>query len=216
MANTSKLSKYRKEAKLTQQQLADAIGSHWTTISRLENGKMELDYVWARRLAPILNVSIPDLLHDYKADEKIFIRGAIGEGGKTMRLFLNDSKNTYSLPSLYPGSWYVVDDDSFYPQFRHGDLIHLSTATDIEPYIGRVGFVTTIDEQGPQKEYFGTIARGKAPGKYCVRRPNAPDSEDFTPFLFSWVDAAHFYVLPMDDDEFNPTEFDPKNPPSVE
>ena len=47
---------------MTQQQLAERSGVARETISRIENGKMQISTAIAKRIAPILNVNYKDLI----------------------------------------------------------------------------------------------------------------------------------------------------------
>jgi len=58
------LKKYRLAAGLTQEALADLVGSKHSTIQRLESGKRDLDEKWRRTLAPHLGVHPANLLYD--------------------------------------------------------------------------------------------------------------------------------------------------------
>jgi transcriptional regulator with XRE-family HTH domain len=52
----------RKTRGMTQQQLADAVGAHWITISKLERGRIKLTTDWLEKLAKPLGVRTMDLL----------------------------------------------------------------------------------------------------------------------------------------------------------
>ena len=52
----------RKARGMTQQQLADAVGAHWITISKLERGHIKLTTDWLEKLAKPLGVRTMDLL----------------------------------------------------------------------------------------------------------------------------------------------------------
>lgn len=47
---------------MTQEELAEAVGAHFTTINRLENGKQGLSEKWIGKLAAVLEVHPGDLL----------------------------------------------------------------------------------------------------------------------------------------------------------
>lgn len=53
---------------MTQQQLADAVGTSGSVISELESGKTKLSPKWLRRLAPVLQTT-PGHLLDFHPDE---------------------------------------------------------------------------------------------------------------------------------------------------
>ncbi|MGM4967408.1 helix-turn-helix transcriptional regulator [Tardiphaga sp. 1201_B9_N1_1] len=204
----SKLATFRKAARLTQQQLADQIGAHWTTISRLETGKLDLDLNWAERIAPALGVATWDLTKGPPPPENVFVQGGFGRGGLSIKSYENNGKNQLVLPPLFSNSWNLIEDDSFFPMFSKGDLIHLSIVTveQAESILGRYAYAFAKDPDG---NFFGVLARGKNKDSFCVRRPNMPDSGDFDPVLFMVVDAARF-AIPL------PDSFDPEPIPDLD
>jgi transcriptional regulator with XRE-family HTH domain len=58
----NRVAEARKAKGMTQQQLADAVGSHWITISKLERGRIKLTIDWLEKLARPLGVHPFDLL----------------------------------------------------------------------------------------------------------------------------------------------------------
>lgn len=192
----SKLAIARKRAGLTQQGLADAIGAHWTTISRLETGKLPLNYEWGLKLAAQLNVHWSELLDDVAGPTPITLSGKIFEqGARPIHFSMNDHANI-TLPKINRGTWYLFGDNSFFPQFKEGDIVHFSLMPlgTIEDLLGH--FVLAIAPHTPPHDIFGTLARGKNPDKYCVRRPSAPDSDDFNPVLILRADV-HYLKPPI-------------------
>lgn len=69
---------WREHAKLTQQQLAEKVGSKASVISELESGKIQLSAKWLRVLAPHLGTT-PGFLLDHAPDEldTAFLRAAL-------------------------------------------------------------------------------------------------------------------------------------------
>lgn len=53
---------------MTQQELADAVGTSGSVISELEAGKTKLSPKWLRRLSPVLHTT-PGFLLDFHPDE---------------------------------------------------------------------------------------------------------------------------------------------------
>ena len=64
-----KIRSYRKQAKMTQQQLADAIGVKHAIISKYENGTIEPSLTQVQKIAEVLHVSIFDFFSDSAIDE---------------------------------------------------------------------------------------------------------------------------------------------------
>jgi transcriptional regulator with XRE-family HTH domain len=61
-APKNRIAEERKAKGMTQQQLADAVGAHWITISKLERGRIKLTTDWLEKLAEPLGVRGIDLL----------------------------------------------------------------------------------------------------------------------------------------------------------
>lgn len=59
---------WRKHNRMTQQELADAVGTAKSVISDLERGVVQLSDKWLRRLAPVLKTQ-PGHLLDYDPSE---------------------------------------------------------------------------------------------------------------------------------------------------
>lgn len=59
---------WRKFNRMTQQELADAVGTAKSVISDLERGVVQLSDKWLRRLAPVLKTQ-PGHLLDYDPDD---------------------------------------------------------------------------------------------------------------------------------------------------
>lgn len=69
---SQKLKSYRKEAHLTQQQVADAVGIKRSAYAYYEIGKSSPKLPVLRRIADLYNVSLDDLIYDHvelKADD---------------------------------------------------------------------------------------------------------------------------------------------------
>jgi transcriptional regulator with XRE-family HTH domain len=59
---------WRERARLSQEQLAEAVGTTGAVISLLESGDRGLSAKWLRRLAPVLGTT-PGFLLDYQPDD---------------------------------------------------------------------------------------------------------------------------------------------------
>ena len=66
----TKIQQLRKERKITQQELADALGVTRQTIISLENGKYKASLVLAHKTAQFFNLSIEDIFI-FEEDENL-------------------------------------------------------------------------------------------------------------------------------------------------
>lgn len=67
----TKIQEYRKERKITQNELADAVNVTRQTIISLENGKYKASLVLAHKIAQFFEVSIEELFIFNEEDENI-------------------------------------------------------------------------------------------------------------------------------------------------
>ena len=66
--NTNNLSAWREFRRLTQEQLAEEVGTTASVISLLESGKRSLSLKWLRRLAPPLHTT-PGFILDHRPED---------------------------------------------------------------------------------------------------------------------------------------------------
>ena len=67
----TKLAEYRKERKVTQEELADAVNVTRQTIISLENGKYKASLVLAHKIAQFFRVGIEEMFIFDKEDENL-------------------------------------------------------------------------------------------------------------------------------------------------
>jgi len=60
----NRIAEWRTARGLTQEQLADLVGAHFTTINRIENGKQGLSQKWIEKLSKVLEVNAFDLMSE--------------------------------------------------------------------------------------------------------------------------------------------------------
>ena len=119
----------RKEKGLSQQQLAEAIGSHLVTISKLERGKMKFTYEWAAKIAEALNVPTVMIYGSEAADRSIKISGLLTETGRINLEagyldFPDMSVDVYFKDSIH-SIWMYVDTADLYPFLQYGDILRV-------------------------------------------------------------------------------------------
>jgi transcriptional regulator with XRE-family HTH domain len=167
---SNRIAELRKAAGLSQAQLADAVGAHWVTISKLERGQQKLTFEWMEKLAPVLNVPVYRLMGQDLPSTPIRVFGEINGDG--FRSFGADGIVEVQLHADVTRSpindWYIVRGDDFWPFFHDGDYIALtSTDRPSEEFIGR--FCTFLTEE--DLEFFGVLAPGKDQGRFNIAIP---------------------------------------------
>jgi len=152
----NRIAERRKSLGITQQQLADAVGAHWITISKLERGKIKLTTEWLDKLANPLSVTARDLLPDT----------FVGVG-------FAEPENRFSSPMAsrrknspqHAVSLTIVGSD-FEPLLRAGDKVQLLplrnlSSKDRKRVEGRLAF-----EGASIRSLFGLLYMGKRPDTY--------------------------------------------------
>ena len=67
----TKIAQYRKEQKVTQEELAEAVNVTRQTIISLENGKYKASLILAHKIAQIFGVTIEEMIIFDREDENI-------------------------------------------------------------------------------------------------------------------------------------------------
>lgn len=122
----NRIAKWRNERGLTQEELAELVSAHYTTINRLENGKQGLTQKWITKLAEALEVHPADLLDEplypppgtldlaqeaelYQPDEEHWISKAkLGE----QRFFYQIKSNALDAIDIPEGAVIIADFDT--------------------------------------------------------------------------------------------------------
>lgn len=123
----NRIAEIRRKKKITQQQLADRLGVHVITVSKLERGVMQLTSSWIERLANALDVPQVDLwliteLQGIDASGRIFNGDRIDVVEPEENRF-----STFRSPLGDPTSkWLHVQDNTLLPYAGEGDLMQFS------------------------------------------------------------------------------------------
>jgi DNA-binding XRE family transcriptional regulator len=116
----NRIAELRQARGMTQQELADAVGAHWITISKLERGRMGLTTEWMDALAAPLGVHARDLLPGADVPFRLSaVEKAIGRKPPKLKL-----------PPSPPISVTIEDDDNA-PFFHAGDVVQLVPLTNL-------------------------------------------------------------------------------------
>jgi transcriptional regulator with XRE-family HTH domain len=153
----NRIAEIRKARKLTQQELADQLGVHWVTISKLERGIMQMTGGWADRLAKALGVSTTEIWEDY-AYREITVDGIVEGNSITV---VKSGGLVFNMLGTHLGDitsrWLLITDDSLSPFFGNGDLLQFTLAfseMDDETYAvevrNRIGIFGTESDPTPQ------------------------------------------------------------------
>lgn len=195
MASTApnRLAEFRKRRKLTQQQLADLVGAHWITISKLERGIIRLSDVWQQRLAKALEIDGWELFNEPRPLPKVHVEGWIEEGGQVHPYdndleFAdggNEGADSFTIDTRYfthPSfRWLVVAGDALWPLYQDGDRVCLwhVPEDEIENYHGRLCVAWYEDPVNKSEQVtVGVLDRGRIAGQHTVSRVGMPPLRD--------------------------------------
>lgn len=141
----NRIAEVRKRRGLTQQQLADKLGVHWVTVSKLERGVMQLTSDWILRLAETLDVDVTDLWAG-NVNRYMYVSGGVSNG--YLLSSFDDGETfvftTFLSPSGdFTSAWAMVNDDALAPFFLKGDILNF-TAIDDSDWSKLVGRLCTM------------------------------------------------------------------------
>lgn len=153
VAPPNRIAELRKAKNLSQEALADAASVHWTSISKLERGRMRLTEDWMRKLAPILEVPPAALMVETRHIANITVAGTVGHGGGVkLRTegdvqYLAATAGFFTNPNAF---WLEIADSYLEPAFPRGGYVKCEwlDRDDYERAIGRPCFVETDTDQG--------------------------------------------------------------------
>ena len=172
--SSNRISELRKLRGMTQQALAEAVGAHWITISKLERGKLPLTFEWAERLGKALSVGEYDVFRTRFAANTVFIDGIITDGGYAY--YYKDEEGNLEHEVLQVEvetiqsplkNWFLIENDAFFPFFQSGDIVQ-STGVDLDQevlFLNKLCIVSTpIDDSDKLRGVLGFLVRGKNKG----------------------------------------------------
>ncbi|HBF53328.1 MAG TPA: hypothetical protein DEA80_16345 [Afipia sp.] len=170
----NRIAQIRKQRGLSQQDLADAIGSHWVTISKLERGKLPLTPEWSEKISAALKVDDMALMLPKSLKARIFVDTVVLEGrsrGLVSREPLPLDLGT-GTGSTGDALWALVGDASLYPFFQAGDVLRLVVQIeDPSLFIGRLCLIRPSHEA---RHHIGFLEPGTDTGHFTIRRLNGP------------------------------------------
>ncbi|MBM7322403.1 helix-turn-helix transcriptional regulator [Agrobacterium sp. S2] len=207
-APTNRIAEIRKRMGLTQAQLAEKVGVHWITISKLERGQIQFSDDWKDRLAEALNVEPDVLLPVNRRLTSIEVAGEIMPGGIVEQYTDDEGIHTYT---LWNGAfhalhrvWYYVNTNALAPLFHDEDLLCFARNDGIEPsrLMNRFCMILATDEAGGDRTLFGYPHMTAQSDRYTVVPPSGPPIQNVRiHFLFPLVTV--FYNVPEVDEIYD-------------
>ena len=192
---SNRIAEARKRAGLSQQALADAVGAHWITISKLERGQMQLTSSWLDRIGDALQINPAELLSRSVSPRRIEVEGVIKTGG------IAEMWDETSDANMAPGdfldadtSWMLVEGDALWPLFQAGDLARFvhRDLSDAPSYLGRLVIAVPVGEAESAVGIVGFLERGSEDGLFDIRPLNQPPRKDVSVDALWVLFEAHF------------------------
>lgn len=132
-SQANKIAEIRRKKKITQQQLADRLGVHVITVSKLERGVMQLTGTWLERLAAALETSEMEVWGGFKL-YGMDASGRLHHGEKIEVVESSENRfSSFRSPLGEPDAkWMHVQDNTLLPFFGEGDLVQFTLMSDRE------------------------------------------------------------------------------------
>ncbi len=197
------IAEIRRKKKVTQQQLADRLGVHVITVSKLERGVMQLTQNWLERLAEALDTSEMELWGGFKL-VSLDASGRLHDGEKIE--VVDPTENRFSAfrnPLGEPDAkWLHVQDNTLLPFFGEGDLVQFSLMSPREwEVVGDFeGRICMYNVTGSQDVHLGILGKKCNEKQFDIRSMNGRLMKNvsieimwfFTGYLSNFGIVAHF------------------------
>lgn len=170
--NANRIHELRISRRWSQPELAEKVGAHWVTISKLERGHMKLTQEWMERLAQALGVEPAELISDAPLVRTVYVNGHLNDKG----IVASDLEVEDSIGLAYQlqlgvdepdkTEWYFVNSDAYYPVLSNGDLIRFTYTYPFvaDSCIGKLCLVTIKDRS--HAKMVGVLNNSGTPGLY--------------------------------------------------
>lgn len=192
---SNRIAEARKKAGLTQAELAERVGSHWITISKLERGKMQLTGGWLTKLSEALSTDFASLLPERPgANREVMLFGTIKSDG-TVETSADGYVYSIELPAEGTDDpvsyWMEIEGDALFPYFDERDMIRFVSVDDdlFGSAIGRLCHVSTDDG----RELVGFLEQA-ADDSYSLAIPGRRPVRNFKPKDIGIAVEAKFIV----------------------
>ena len=203
----NRIRELREKRNWTQEQLADAVGSHHTTINKLESGKQQLNEKWLTRMGKVFGVDPVDIflrandnapaiagpdvisaLHSVPDHRQmpvdVPVRGtAAGAQAGSFQLNINAVAGYKRRPPALDGveeayAIYVTN-DSMAPEHKDGDLRFVNPNWPPKP--GDTVIIQILDEDGEiEQAFIKRLVRRTEKAVICEQL-NPPETINYTP-----------------------------------
>src|SRR5215207_5942190 len=203
---TNRIAEFRKKARISQTKLAEMLGVHWVTLSKMERGKAKFTYEWAEKIAPFLRVEPFDLMLTERPISKILISGEIRPGGYVVGYDEEAMPTKVIMSGLFDDPevhWAIVRGSGLYPFFHEGDLLRLTFIYTAEHRLGAeetaertmalVGRFCLVETKATE-QFIGILAPGSEVGAVDLHNTGYPPLRNMHPVALAQITMA---IMPM-------------------
>lgn len=199
--NPNRIHELRLRRKWSQPELAERVGAHWVTISKLERGQMQLTHEWMVRIAEALEIRPEDLISDSSLVRAVYMSGHLDDRGRVKLLrrhgeTVEIGSRQYDVQigseSSEASIWLLIETDAYYPLIHSGDIVRFTfiEIKKLEKCIGRLCFIETDGEK--LDRFVGIVSRGNESGTIDVQSPGASPLQGVVPANIAIASMALF------------------------
>lgn len=195
----NRIAELRKSRNLSQAQLAEAIGAHLITVSKLERGKLRATFEWMSRISDALGVHISELMPEVlSTDIDVFANAVLSDNGGVNHLKRDEFLHfKVAIDSIYNNplsisSWIVVDTHQLYPAWHRGDLMLLKNIWHADEYHLGLGRLCHVIVEDPLEILLGRLERGSSPELFDLYIPGGVPKRDLKIQQLSIIAAGVF------------------------
>lgn len=209
----NRIAEHRKARGFTQQQLADAVGSHWITISKLERGVMRLSDDWRILIADALGVDEWDLVVGARTLPLVHVEAMIDEGGVITALGDDNTGEAFQISTDYFTTplfrWVVVAGDALWPWYQDGDRLCFRDLPEdrFDEVRNRLCIAWYKNSEGEGAVVAGILKRGRTHSLHTIDRFGSTPISNVKLDNLAVVTMAVFYNGP--DAIFEPVDLVP-------
>lgn len=154
------IKKYRKLNKMTQQQLGDLLGVHFTTVSSWEKGHNKPLMDKASKMAQIWGIKVSDIIGDSPVQKKVAtpafkeLKGIVAAGSPLEMFEVPEMVSVpYEIDQKYPNAYLLeIRGDSMNKLFIEGTYVLIDPCDNIEN--GEIGVVRVNHTEATLKRFF--------------------------------------------------------------
>ena len=141
----NRLRELRNQRGMTLERLAEGANTTFQQIQRLERGHLRLSHGWMVQLARALDCDPAELMSDSYSRRWANVRGKVGAGDQVVWVDTEPYDRIEAPPQIDDASAVIVDGDSMWPVYRHGETIFYGRPRRPDECLRRDCIIQTTD-----------------------------------------------------------------------